>query len=362
VAIVFLGDIASPNGNCSEDLRRSLSKAKRVFHGNDTIVNLEGLIASISVDSATPVLFNHPSIVDVLKQINTRATSLANNHTLDLPFELSSTVRALADYGIVKFGAGMSPEEAAAPARFLSGSTQVLVFGGCWDLLLQHQPGQFRRCCAVNPLQPDRILGAVRRARLENEKAIIILLMHWSFDLEKLPFPMYRQLAKDLIDAGANAVIGSHAHCVQGGERHGKGIVVYGLGNFFVPWYTFINGTIHFPEFSREQLALEWDPLTGEARCHWFRYENSEERHRVIYEGSNSFDDCARLRTHSLYAGMGNAEYLRWFRANRRKNRLIPIYRDYRHSVRNSLRDKYLRLRIGFARFLATRGLREWNN
>jgi hypothetical protein len=192
--------------------------------------------------------------------------------------------------------------------------------------------------------------------------SIIILKPHWSFDLETRPFPLYRKLSRDLIDAGANVIAGCHSHCVQGGERYKDGIIVYGLGNFFIPWHTFINGTIHFPDFAREEIALEWDSATGKAQCHWFRYDEASGKHRLDYTGAEDFDTGPRICEHSPYRKMDSKDYLEWFRINRRKGRFMPIYRDPKEVFRNASIDSYLKARIRLARFLARTGLRGWNN
>ena len=44
--------------------------------------------------------------------------------------------------------------------------------------------------------------------------------------------------AENLRDSGVNVVVGCHSHCIQGGELYKEGVIVYGLGNFFIPWNT----------------------------------------------------------------------------------------------------------------------------
>lgn len=361
MALIFLGDIASPDEKCSADLHKSLSEVSYIFSGNHTILNLEGMVCDTDMATDTPILFNHPSIIPVLQEIDCSAVSLANNHALDLPDHSENTRKILNEKNVETCGVGTNAVEAAAPARFKADGCEIVVFGFCWEILNQHHrdiPG----VCYVNPLKAKGMLKSVSQERERNPESIIVLKVHWSFDLETLPFPLYRQLAMDLIEAGANAVIGCHSHCVQGGERHKKGIIVYGLGNFFIPWHTFINGTIHFPEFSRKEIALEWDPATGKATCHWFHYHNVNKIHRLEYQGSEDFDSGPRIREHSKYASMDRVTYLKWFRENRRKSKLMPIYKDYRHQIRNLAIDIYLKGRIRVARYLARTGLREWNN
>lgn len=359
--MIFLGDIASPNETCSDDLLESFNKYPNIFDGKPVIANLEGLIADIDTNTETPVLFNHPSVIQPLKRINVKAVSLANNHTLDIPEYFENTAKVLSENNIGYTGGGKSMEEAWSSTKFELEGKPVIVNGFCWDILLQHQKNP-NNGIHVATINYERILEHVKNLRDSNSGAIIILKMHWSFDLETRPFPIYREFSRKVIDAGANAVIGSHSHCVQGAEKYKDGMIVYGLGNFYIPWGTFINGTIHFPEFSRLELALEWAPFTNEAVCHWFKYDNDSGKHSLELIGSEKFEESSILAEHTPYKGIGRDEYEKWFVTNRRKGFLLPVYKNIDSKFSNNLKDLFIRKRIQLARFLAQYNLREWNN
>ena len=63
----------------------------------------------------------------------------------------------------------------------------------------------------------------------------VVVYLHWGVELEQCPTPDQRRLAKQLVAAGADVMVGGHAHRVQGAGRMGKALVGYGLGNFV--WY-----------------------------------------------------------------------------------------------------------------------------
>ena len=60
--------------------------------------------------------------------------------------------------------------------------------------------------------------------------------MHWGNEYQRVPSDRQRDLAKKLIDLGANIIIGSHPHVIQPAEimetEKGAGLVFYSLGNF----------------------------------------------------------------------------------------------------------------------------------
>jgi poly-gamma-glutamate synthesis protein (capsule biosynthesis protein) len=59
-----------------------------------------------------------------------------------------------------------------------------------------------------------------------------VVFLHWGTEGETCPTERQETLADELIAAGADIVVGSHAHRLQGAGRDGQAFVAYGLGNF----------------------------------------------------------------------------------------------------------------------------------
>jgi len=359
--MIFVGDIASPDKTCSDVLLKSFEKESLLFKFNKLILNLEGLLADVSTASPTPVLFNHPSVIKPLAYANTGVATLANNHTLDLPEYFGNTKELLKDNKIAYCGAGLNVDAATNPVRIKLEGYDCTLFGFCWDVMLQHQSNP-NKGLFVATINEKKILKAVKNESKQNPERKIILLLHWNLDLERIPFPIHREFGKALIDAGADAVIGSHSHCVQGAERYKNGFIVYGLGNFFIPWYTYINGTIHFPDFTRTSLALEWNISTNKLICHWFEYTYKDGEHKHERIASDDFDESTLLKKYTPYADFDSKKYVKWYKRNRRKGFLMPVYKNHNQQLINAIYDFYLKKRIRFARFLAKLKIRAWNN
>lgn len=357
--MIFVGDVASATEATSNDFYSSLNKSSHVFKDDCVVANLEGLISEDYFRTKKPVLSNHPSVVKPLLLMNTKAVTLANNHTLDLPDNLQVTKELLSSHNIVHFGAGIDEKEAGLPGVVIHQNVKFYILGYSWAILMQHQKNESGRLF-VNTINPMFILSQIKTLRQSVPEAKIVVKIHWNFDLETIPFPLHRKFSRAMIDAGADAIIGSHSHCVQGGERYKNGIIIYGLGNFFFPWHIFTSGESYFPDWTRTELALQWNPITNEATCHWFKYNYSKEKHELEYLHSESFDSGKMIKEYSLYRNMTDNEYLKWYISNRRKGFLIPVYKDHRDVLRNKLIDFYLKKRIRFARFLAQNKLRKW--
>ena len=60
----------------------------------------------------------------------------------------------------------------------------------------------------------------------------VIVYLHWGTELDACPNPLQEPLAQVLVQAGADIIVGTHAHVLLGGGYLGSAYVDYGLGNF----------------------------------------------------------------------------------------------------------------------------------
>lgn len=334
--MIFVGDIAHPF-----DRPPKWESSSWPWPQQASVGNLEGaLVSDGSRYLNRRVLFNHLSLLPALKFLNVRALTLANNHITDIPGLLESTRASLLQVGISPTGAGSNVNEAVEPARVEDGGQQFLLFGFGWRTIECRPAG--RSAGGVNSLEPARVLSLIERRRIAEPGAAIIALMHWNYELELYPQPAHRQLAFAAIEAGASAVIGHHPHRVGGVEFHLGAPIVYSLGNWWMPHGVFFNGKLAYPQTTHLQLAFEWKPR-GESRMHWFEYRSPE--HEVQCVQSEPAVTSARRRELTPFEGLSHREYCRWFRAHRVKRKALPIYVDYRHSLRNRIRDAYVHMR-----------------
>jgi len=359
--MIILGDIAVPNEELAGVLEKTFRSNREIFGDQKVVLNLEGLIAdNQTLKTETPVLFNHSKVLDIIKKYSQGpVAALANNHTLDLPEQFDYSISVMQKEEIPYTGAGKTAEEAVKPAFFSENGRDVFLFNYCWDFLLYHQ---------INPsagvyvaeIEEMKILQQITECREEQPDASIVVCFHWSLDLEILPYPMYRRFSRALIDAGAKVVVGSHSHCVQGGEKYRDGYIVYGLGNFYIPWNEYANGKLRFPEFSKTTVVLEWDPVKNDATCHWFEYREDDKF--LVLKASEPFEDSSTLVEYSPFKGMTDKEYESYFKQNRRKSFLIPVFKNHENVKKNKFLTFLLKSRAKTARKLAKINLIKWQS
>ena len=88
--------------------------------------------------------------------------------------------------------------------------------------------------------ETERIINDIRRARQQGAE-IIIACLHWGHEYHRNPDFHQEELAKKLIQAGVDIILGSHPHVLQPivkktitGEdsEEREGLIVYSMGNF----------------------------------------------------------------------------------------------------------------------------------
>jgi poly-gamma-glutamate capsule biosynthesis protein CapA/YwtB (metallophosphatase superfamily) len=162
--------------------------------------------------------------------------SLANNHGMDYGAEaLLQAVNLLHEQGLSVVGAGENEEAAYAPAIFEVNGLRVAIFGfanvpvegGGFDVASwtaeTNKPG-------IAWAEPQIVVESITAVR--DEVDLIVVLLHSGIEYLPLPSEAQQANARAAIDAGADLVIGHHAHILQGIEYYKDGVILYGTGNF----------------------------------------------------------------------------------------------------------------------------------
>jgi len=167
------------------------------------------------------------------------AFSLANNHTLDQGVAgLDDTFAALEAAGIEWFGAGRNLGEATQPLlrelRVGDRMVTLAIFGAFeyrpkYDADFHFYAGVDRPGTA--PLDVAAARRAIADLRRRAPDAFVVYFVHWG-DNYRWKNAVQTAAAHALRAAGADLVVGAHAHAMQEVECDGRGWIFYGLGNF----------------------------------------------------------------------------------------------------------------------------------
>lgn len=242
VTLAFAGDIHFEL-HLSDLLDRAgsaLGGVTRTLRAADlTMVNLETSITSRGTREPKDYHFRtSPLALDVLDKAGVDVIGLANNHSVDYgPVGLGDTLRAVRDSPAPVVGIGRNASEAYHPHRASVRGTDIAFFAASTKRELTSRrwaagPESPGIATAVEG-RPRRLLDAVRSASRRDD--VVVVYLHWGTEEESCPGPKQRVLARALAGAGADVVVGSHAHELQGSGWMGDTYVSYGLGNFL--WY-----------------------------------------------------------------------------------------------------------------------------
>ena len=78
--------------------------------------------------------------------------------------------------------------------------------------------------------KPNKVISEIEKIR--NKVDYIFVFAHWGVERKELPEDYQRDMARKYIDAGADGVIASHPHIMQGFEIYKDKPIAYSLGNF----------------------------------------------------------------------------------------------------------------------------------
>jgi poly-gamma-glutamate synthesis protein (capsule biosynthesis protein) len=242
VVLAFAGDVHF-EGTAGAELASNpalvLSSIAPVLRRADlAAVNLETAVTNGGTQVAKEFTFRTPpSAFEALRDGGVDVASMANNHGMDFGESgLRDSLAAARRYRFPVIGIGLDAKQAYRPFRRTINGQRIAVIGATQvldDELISawtagpHKPG------LASAKDVPRLVQEVRAARRTSDTVVVFL--HWGVELAQCPSEDQRTLASQLVAAGADIVVGGHAHRVQGAGRMSQALIDYGLGNFV--WY-----------------------------------------------------------------------------------------------------------------------------
>jgi len=234
VSLVFAGDTTLDDepGALVERGGDPLAGFAPLFAQADIrIANLECVVATTGQAGHKNYTFRaHPRVLPVLKR-HLDGVTLANNHSGDYGREaFAQMLGLLRQAGLAQAGGGMNLAEAHTP--------WIVERHGLRIALLSYNefmPRSFEAnhdAPGIAWSEDEQVVDDIRKARSVHHADVVIPFMHWGWENEPVANARQRQLARKMIDAGADAVIGGHPHVTQDIEHYQGKPIVYSVGNF----------------------------------------------------------------------------------------------------------------------------------
>jgi poly-gamma-glutamate synthesis protein (capsule biosynthesis protein) len=243
IQLAAVGDIMMDRGlgyNLTQGhLTYPFAQVSHLFHAADiTVGNVESALGTGGEPAPKSYPFRAPpEAAAALALAGFDVVSLANNHGMDYgPETLLEGIGLLNAAGVAPIGAGTNRADAHTPFITTTNGLTVAFLGyvnvpvealtafdvKTWDAT-ETTPG-------LAWGEPDVVAADVTAVRPQAD--LVVVVLHSGYEYIEEPSEPQAAVARAAIDAGADLVIGHHAHILQGIEYYNGGVIVYGLGNF----------------------------------------------------------------------------------------------------------------------------------
>lgn len=235
-----------------------------------------------------------PKRLSIYKEMGVDLVTLANNHVYDFgEIAFNDMLNSFNEYNIPYIGAGKNIEEAKKPFYFIVNGYKISFVNAtrAEKYILTPEAtestGGVFRC-----YDPTNFINVIKQEKEVSD--YVIALIHYgkedSHELEDVQI----ESSKMYIDAGADVIVGSHAHVLQGVEFYKDKLIVYNLGDFIFNNETKDTGIFQIKMDNNGKMdyyfipALEKDEYT--------KLLDGEEKNRVI-KNMNSWSVNAKINS-----------------------------------------------------------------
>lgn len=235
VSLAFVGDVmlTETPGKMIQRGRDPFAPFAPMLNAADVrIGNLECVVATQGrADPAKIYSFRaHPRTLKLVKR-HLDVVALANNHSGDFgPQAFAQMLGLLENAGIPYVGGGRDLARAHAPHLIERHGLRIALLSYNEFLPRSFEADVDKPGVAWS--DDEQVVRDIADARRVHHADVVIPFMHWGWENERVANPRQRELARKMIDAGADAVVGGHPHVTQDIEHYRDRPIIYSLGNF----------------------------------------------------------------------------------------------------------------------------------
>lgn len=187
-----------------------------------------------------------PTSVSFLNDMGVDIVSLANNHAYDYgETAFLDTMETLENAGITYVGAGRNLQEARRPVYYIINNMKIAIVAATQIEKLDHPDTKGATDSSAGVFRcwnGDNLLETVKEAKANSD--FVIVYLHWGNENETPIDWAQEKQAPEVVEAGADLVIGAHPHCLQKIDVIQGVPVMYSLGNFWFNSKTIDTGMI----------------------------------------------------------------------------------------------------------------------
>ena len=197
-----------------------------------TVVNEEFPFGTAGTQADKQYTFRcNPKYVVALNEMGVDVVSLANNHALDYGTDcLLQTFATLEQAGVKFAGAGPTLERAKEPQIIEVNDKKIAIVAGSRVVPTASWGASADKPGMLLCYETAQICESISKAKEDAD--YVFVYVHWGTEKVDFPESYEKTMAAKFAEAGADAVIGSHPHVLQGMEEVAGIPVFYSLGNY----------------------------------------------------------------------------------------------------------------------------------
>ncbi|HYW69012.1 MAG TPA: CapA family protein [bacterium] len=182
-------------------------------------------VERVAVD-VSPDLIGRPDALGALLESGLDVAAVATNHIMDWgETGLRETLEQLREHNVTPVGAGADLDEAVRGVVVERRGVRV----GFCAFTPEQRWTATRATPGAAPLKLEHVKESLSGM---DSPDVRVVSLHWGIEMSNYPTPEDRKLARDIVDAGADLILGHHPHVIQGYENVRGSFVVYSMGNF----------------------------------------------------------------------------------------------------------------------------------
>jgi len=203
--------------------------------GNIVLGNLECTINASEELVGGKKHFTAPrSVLNTIRDAGFTVLSVSNNHAMQNGVDqFKSTVSGLKKVDILPIGIKNEVAYQNIQGVKVAYLSYSLTYDKTSALYLYNQLGPESHMSFERGALSDQIEFIISEIHtVKSHSDLLIISLHWG--LEYVPYPSLWQVetARKFVDAGADVILGCHAHVLQGYEIYNGKTIIYGMGNF----------------------------------------------------------------------------------------------------------------------------------
>lgn len=209
------------------------------FYDHSTLIKSDFIIGNFENPATRNGIRRHkkfsfnadPEDIVLLQKIGFTHLNLSNNHSIDCGTQgLVTTAHNIEHFDIKTTGYGKNADAACSPVIITEKGITVAIFSSVTIPIESYYPVKEYPCICNQTV--EKLIPVIQNYTRQNPDIHIVVQLHWGKEFNAKPSAIQKKQAHQLVEVGADIIVGHHPHVVQSAELYKNSIIFYSLGNY----------------------------------------------------------------------------------------------------------------------------------